>query len=186
MRRLVRVLFMLSLAATLLSACSKEAPEKAVVAGGRGAPDEEFTDFVTQESDSGLVQWKLMAPKADRYSKRKLILLENPVIEFYDKEGKPKTTLVSDSGEYSEDTHDMLAYGNVVVRSVEGDVLETDSLLWDNARDKILSNSFVKLTRGNDVLTGYGLDCDPNLNSVDIQRDVQALIRDENGAMVRD
>lgn len=186
MRRRVEILFSLSVAVALIAACSKEAPEKLSVATTQGVPDEEFTDFVTQESDSGMVQWKLTAPKADRFSKRRLILLTNPVIEFYDKEGKPQTTLVSDAGEYSEESRDMLAFGNVVVRSVEGDILETDSLLWDNAIDKIKSNSFVKLTRGNDVLTGWGLECDPNLNSVNIQRDVEALILDESGQMVRE
>jgi LPS export ABC transporter protein LptC len=168
------------------TACSQESPEKVSVQTRQDMPDEEFTDFVTQESDSGRVQWKLTAPKADRFSKRKLVLLENPVIEFYDKEGNLQTTLVSKVGEYSEETRDMLAFGDVVVRSVDGDQLETDSLLWSNTRDKILSNSFVKLTRGSDVVTGWGLECDQNLNSVDIKRDVEATISDESGQMVKE
>lgn len=186
MLRPVRTLFSLCVIAMFATSCQQESPEKVVVWTDQGLPDEEFTDFVTQESDSGMVQWRLTAPKADRFSKRKLIRLENPVIEFYDKEGNPRTTLVSESGEYSEETRDMLAFGNVVVRSVDGDVLETDSLLWSNERDRILSNSFVKLTRGDDVLTGWGLECDPNLNWVNIKRNVEATIRDESGEIVRE
>jgi LPS export ABC transporter protein LptC len=144
-------------------------------------PDEVFTDFVTMESDSGRVQWKLTAPTANRYNKEKLVKLETPVIEFFDKEGALQTTLVSEAGEYSEESRNMLAFGNVEVVSVGGDRLETDSLFWDNRRDKILSNSFVKLTRGRDVITGRGLECDPNLNSVDIKQDVRATIIDESG-----
>ena len=60
-------------------------------------------------------------------------------------------------------------------------MLETDSLLWLNARDKIISNCFVKLTRGNDVWTGIGLECDQDLSSVVIKKDVQAEIIDEKG-----
>ena len=164
----------------LFSACSKEAPENLALTNEK-SPDEVFTDFVTMESDSGMVQWKLTAPRANRYNKERLVMLENPVIEFFDKEGKRQTTLISDAGEYSEETRDMLAFGNVQVESVDGDVLETDSLFWNNELDKIFSNSFVKLTRGRDVITGYGLECDPNLNSVDIKRDVQATIIDERG-----
>lgn len=170
----------LLLIVTSMFACSEEVPEEVTVTRTE-APDEVFTDFVTMESDSGLVQWRLIAPKATRYSKQRLIMLESPVIEFFDKEGIRQTTLVSDAGEYSENTRDMLAFGNVRVESIEGDVLETDSLFWDSRADKILSNSFVRLTRGRDVLTGYGLECDPNLNSVDIKKDVQATIIDEAG-----
>ncbi|UCG53117.1 MAG: LPS export ABC transporter periplasmic protein LptC, partial [Candidatus Latescibacterota bacterium] len=126
-------------------------------------------------------QWRLTAPRAHRYKEEKLIVLEQPTIEFYDKEGAISTKLVSDAGEYYEDKRDMLAYGNVVVESVDGDVLETDSLLWDNSRNKILSNCFVRLTRGRDVITGYGMECDQDLNSVDIKRDVKATVVDEKG-----
>lgn len=164
-----------------LAACSEEKPDHVSVQSPGKSPDEVFTDFVTMESDSGRAQWKLTAPQANRYSKEKRIMLEEPNIEFFDKEGSLQTTLTADNGEYSEDSRDMLAYGNVQVVSIEGDILETDSLFWNNEEDKILSNSFVKLTRGRDVVTGYGLECDPNLNSVDIKRDVQATIIDEAG-----
>jgi LPS export ABC transporter protein LptC len=185
MRRSIRLALTLC-AAVFLAACSEDVPENvAVEEGPARAPDEVFTDFVTLESDSGLVQWRLTAPKATRYAKEKLIMLDNPVIEFFDKEGTKQTTLISNAGEYSEETRDMLAYGSVRVESAEGDVLETDSLFWNNERDKILSNSFVRLTRGRDVLTGYGLECDPNLNSVDIKRDVKATIIDQGDEIVR-
>ncbi|MDH3215549.1 MAG: LPS export ABC transporter periplasmic protein LptC [Candidatus Krumholzibacteria bacterium] len=168
----------------MLSACSSDTTEE-LASSNEKSPDEVFTDFVTLESDSGLVQWKLSAPRANRYSKEKLVLLENPVIEFFSAEGELQTTLVSQSGEYSEETRDMLAFGNVQVESVDGDKLETDSLFWNNKLDKILSESFVKLTRGKDVITGRGLECDPNLNSVDIKRDVRAIIIDERGEIAQ-
>ena len=172
------------LVGVLLAACSDDVPEDVNVDTAR-SPDEVFTDFVTMESDSGRVQWKLTAPLANRYTKEKRILLDKPVIEFFGREGELQTTLESDNGEYSEETRDMVAYGNVIVESVEGDVLETDSLWWNNEQDKILTNSFVKLTRGRDVLTGYGMECDPNLNSVDIKRDVKATIIDEAGEVIQ-
>lgn len=179
MQRAARFLCLIAIGFSL-SACSREVPENVTVRKEH-VPDEVFSDFVTMESDSGRVQWKLTAPKANRYNREKLVMLENPVIEFFDKEGQRRTTLVSEAGEYSEETRNMLAFGHVEVQSVGGDLLETDSLFWSSDRDKILSNSFVKLTRGRDVITGYGMECDPNLNSVDIKRNVQATIIDEAG-----
>jgi LPS export ABC transporter protein LptC len=95
--------------------------------------------------------------------------------------GNLQTTLTADKGEYLLDTHDMLAYGNVVAVTFKGEVLETDSLRYLNDVDKIVSDSFVKLTRGRDVVTGIGLVCDHTLDSVDIKKDVHAVVTEEDG-----
>jgi LPS export ABC transporter protein LptC len=144
-------------------------------------PDEVFEDFTTQESDSGLVQWKLTAPLAKRFIKQHVVHMDEPRIEFYDEAGRLKTTLTSDQGVYYEDPGDLLAYGNVFVVSVDGDQLETDSLLWVSARNKIISDSFVKLKRGKDLITGYGLECDNDLSSAVIKENVEATIITEEG-----
>ena len=153
-----------------------QAPES-----GTQTPDEVVTQFVTQETDSGRVQWKLAAPRALRYNARNVFLLEQPVIEFYDNMGNLQTTLVAKNGEYSTITHDMLAYGDVVATSIKGEILETDSLRYLNETDKIVSDTHVKLTRGRDVITGIGLEADHTLDSVDIKRNMRARIVEENG-----
>jgi LPS export ABC transporter protein LptC len=182
LRRMREVAVAALIALLLAAACEIENSEQ--VAGGSGEiPDEIVSDFTTAESDSGRVRWKLTAPKANKFNARKVFVMDQPRIEFFDDAGRLQTTLVSDNGEYFSDSRDMLAYGNVVVVSVEGDVLETDSLRYVNDDDKITSDSFVKLTRGDDVITGYGLECDHNLSSVDIKRDVKATIRDDEGKL---
>lgn len=178
-------LFVISgvLASLFVLGCTEE-PSEDITFDKNNSPDEVFADFVTQESDSGMAKWRLTAPRAKRYNDKKLILLDKPTIEFYDENGAIKTRLDSDAGEYYEDERNMLAYGNVVVKSIDGDILETDSLFWDNQHGKILSNCFVKLTRGRDVMTGYGMECKQDLNSVVIKRDVKATVIDQEGAIV--
>ena len=175
-----RIVYVLAVIGLLLAACSEEPAEDITFKKSRTA-DEVFSHFITQESDSGLVRWVLTAPRASRFKEEKLLVLDNPSIEFYDEHGAVRTTLVAESGEYYEDKRNMLAFGNVVVNSVDGDVLETDSLLWSDTEKKILSDSFVKLTRGGDVITGYGLECDEDLGSVNIKRNVKATVIDEKG-----
>jgi len=146
-------------------------------------PDETVTASRTQESDSGRVRWTVKAPRADRYNARNVFVMADPTIEFYDEMGNLQTTLTAKNGEYSLSTHDMLAYGDVVAVTFKGEILETDTLRYLNETDKIVSDSFVKLTRGKDVLTGIGLECDHTLESVDIKKDVRALILEENGKL---
>lgn len=168
------------IAGLFLAACASEPADEIAYEVGE-TPDDVFVDFVTEETDSGLTTWSLTAPKASRFKEKKLVILDNPTIKFFDELGEIRTTLVSDSGEYYEESRDMLAWGNVVVTSADGDVLETDSLLWSNQENKITSESFVKLTRGGDVITGYGLECRDDLGTVDIKRDVKATVVDEEG-----
>ncbi|HEX5133115.1 MAG TPA: LPS export ABC transporter periplasmic protein LptC [Candidatus Krumholzibacteria bacterium] len=175
-RRWVPVAFVI----VTFAGCGGKQPEK-VVADKSGIPDETVSEFATQESDSGRVQWTLKAPRADRYNAQNVFLMDDPVIEFYDKMGNLQSTLTSEKGEYSLESHDMLAYGNVVVVTFKGEVLETDSLRYMNETDKIVSDSFVKLTRGKDVLTGIGLECDHTLDAVNIKKDVKAVIIEEDG-----
>jgi LPS export ABC transporter protein LptC len=179
MRLKVSIAAGLTLAVWLSAGCGGD--EGKSTATKSELPDEILVQFVTEETDSGRLSWRLSAPKATRYINKKVFLMTNPRIEFYDEAGILRTTLVSEQGEYLQGTRDMLAYGNVVVTTVDGDVLETDSLRYLNKEDKIVSDSFVKLTRHNDVITGYGLEADNRLNSVDIKRDVRARIIDDDG-----
>jgi LPS export ABC transporter protein LptC len=166
------------MASALVVGCSGESSQQGTPDNSE-VPDEVVTDFTTAETDSGRVAWTLTAPNAYRYNERNIFLMDDPKIEFFDKFGNLQTTLTSDKGEYFQTSRDMLAYGNVIVVSVEGDVLETDSLRYVNADDRIVSDSRVKITRGRNVTTGVGLRCDHNLNSVEILRDVQAVIIDD-------
>jgi LPS export ABC transporter protein LptC len=160
--------------------CGKESSDQGAIRTGE-VPDEVVTDFVTSETDSGRVAWTLTAPNANRFNSRMMLLMDTPTIRFFDDFGNLQTTLTAEFGEFYQESRDMLAYGNVVVVSIDGDVLETDSLRYVTAVDKILSDSKVKLTRGNDIITGIGLECDHKLNSVDIKKDVKAIIVEDGG-----
>lgn len=173
-----KVLFVLAASLLLAGGCGDDSPEVGTADNSK-VPDEVVVDFTTAESDSGRVAWTLTAPEAFKFDSRKVFLMDKPRIEFYDEFGNLQTTLTSDKGEYFESSRDMLAYGNVVVLSVDGDVLETDSLRYVNVEDQIVSDSRVKITRGRSVTTGVGLRCDHKLNSVEILRDVEAIIVDD-------
>jgi len=163
----------------LFSCSSKDKDDMPLVT--QDIPDQEFSDFSTVESDSGLVKWKLRAPVARVYNSKKLLVTDDPVIDFYDEDGKIASTLTAKKGEFNQQTHDLTALGNVVVTTSEGYKLETESLVWLQELGEIHSEDFVKVTKGSDILTGYGLKTDPSLKNVEILRDVKAYLKDEEG-----
>lgn len=175
------VLLALWLAAAAVS-CQNGNNEKGSIATA-DVPDQEFSDFTTLESDSALVRWTLKAPVARVYNGRKLLVTDDPRIEFFDEHGQLASILTADKGEYNQITHDLTALGRVVVTSVEGYVLETETLVWVEKLGEIHSEDFVKFTRGSDILTGYGLRGDPGLRDVEIKRNVKAYLRDQNGLL---
>jgi LPS export ABC transporter protein LptC len=181
MSRVALILLALGLAAGALSCQGKDKDKSSIATAD--VPDQEFSDFTTVESDSALVRWILKSPVARVYSARKLLVTDNPRIEFFDKLGQLASILTSDKGEYNQVTHDLTALGHVVVTSVEGYVLETESLVWVEKLGEIHSEDFVKFTKSADVLTGYGLRGDPGLKDVEILRDVKAYLRDDNGLL---
>jgi LPS export ABC transporter protein LptC len=149
--------------------------------GGEDVPDQEFSDFTTVESDSGIVKWVLSAPVARVYNSSKLLVTDNPRIEFYREDGTLASVLIAKKGEYNQVSHDLTALRSVVVTSTEGYTLETESLIWVQKLEDIHTEDFVRFTKGRDILTGYGFRSDPDLNNVEIMRDVKVFLTDEEG-----
>jgi LPS export ABC transporter protein LptC len=181
MSRGALILLALCLAAAAVSCQGRDGDKGSIATAD--VPDQEFSDFTTVESDSALVRWILKSPVARVYNARRLLVTDVPRIEFFDEFGQLASILTSDKGEYNQVTHDLTALGHVVITSVEGYVLETESLVWVEKLGEIHSEDFVKFTRGADILTGYGLRGDPGLRDVEIKRNVKAYLRDEGGLL---
>ncbi|MDD3643218.1 MAG: LPS export ABC transporter periplasmic protein LptC [Candidatus Krumholzibacteria bacterium] len=171
---------LIAAAAAALASCSEnERPQRSLATGEMA--DQEFADFTTMESDSGRVKWILEAPVARIYTSRKLLVTDTPRIRFYDENGEVSSVLTADKGEYNQVSHDLTALGNVVITTSEGYTLETESLVYLRELGEIHSEDFVTVTRGDDILTGYGFTGYPELKNVDIKRDVRAFLRDDDG-----
>ncbi len=179
-RRFSLLVTALALAAYLSTSCSDSQRAERSLDRGELA-DQEFTDFVTIESDSGVVQWRLESPVARVYNIRNLLVTDQPVISFYDDNGVVSSVLTAEKAEYNKLSHNLTALGNVVVTSIEGYMLETESLIWLDNLGQIHSEDFVKVTRGRDILTGFGFQGYPELRNIDIKRNVKAYLKDEDG-----
>ncbi len=181
MRRIIQVLTLAALLALpLYLSCEGVGNDNRSVYT-EDVPDQEFTDFTTVESDSGVVKWVLSAPVARVYNASKLLVTDDPRIEFYNEDGTLASVLLAKKGEYNQVTHDLTALGDVIVTSTEGYTLETESLVWVERLEEIHTEDFVRFIKGEDILTGYGFRSDPNLENVEIMKDVKAYLRDDEG-----
>jgi LPS export ABC transporter protein LptC len=98
-------------------------------------------------------------------------------VDFYDESGDYRSTLTSDEGLVRQKRQELTVWGNVVVASDSSRLL-TESLSWDPGRKLIVTDDYVELHRGDDVITGYGMEADNRLEDVRILRDVKGRISD--------
>jgi len=172
---------MIVLALILVASCGGQDEDYNI--GAREVADQVIHHFTTVESDSGVVKWRIEAPVARVYSGRDLLVTDNPVIYFFAEDGEVSSVVNADKGEINQKTRDLTAIGNVVVTSTEGYTLETESLVWLNSEGMIHTEDYVKFTKENDVVEGYGFRGYPELKEFDIIRDINGNLYDEEGRM---
>jgi LPS export ABC transporter protein LptC len=138
---------------------------------------EQFLEkFSMVETQAGKKQWELEAARALLRESEKRTKLEKLKLKFY-KEEIIASVLIAEKGDINTETGDMEATGNVVFTSESEKVkVETDKLNWDNKRKKIVTDSFVKETREGSIITGYGLEAEPDLSHSIIKREVKAQV----------
>jgi len=145
-------------------------------------PDQEARDFTLTESSEGRKNWTLWASYAAMYNEQSLVDARTVRIEFFDPKGARYSTLLADQGVVDQRTNNLEARGNVRVATESGVTMETDSLRWLNGTRKIVSDAFVRVTRKQDVVTGYGFESDANLEHFHITSEVRAEVREESPA----
>lgn len=126
----------------------------------------------------GDTRWVLQADTASVFRDRKRVEAQEVTIDFYDGE-RHVSKLTSDRGVLLQTTDDLEARGHVRVVTDDGAILKTEVLFWDHQRSRIHTDDAVEITRGDDVLTGIGLEADPGLDRVDLKRNVRGSVRSD-------
>jgi LPS export ABC transporter protein LptC len=159
-----------------VSACGKEESNAPAVSGT--VPDQVMENSTITFSEEGVRSAVIWAKYVEVYEKLDLKKAKQVRADFYDKEGNHTSFLVADSGMIQERKRQFEALGNVVVTTDEGIKLVTQTLRWDPQINKIVTDDFVTITRGKDVITGYGLETDQQLKHFVIKKQVKGKIEE--------
>jgi LPS export ABC transporter protein LptC len=154
------------------------APETAADAA---YPEQKFYDYRLIETEAGVKQWVLDSDEMLKWADRSDVTLVRVNMDFF-REGEYFSTLVSDSGIANLQTNDVFVWGDVVVTTSDGRRLRTSELHYTNSDGLIRNEVFNVFDRGQDVITGIGLEATPDLDYIEIKRDVAAEVSDEAAA----
>ena len=157
---------------TMLFACKNDMQEIKSLDFTDTLPDLSARDIEMIFSEYANVQVKLVSPLLVS------VQGENPykefpegfVVYFYDSLMNIQSMIKADYGIEHEQKKLMEARFNVIVENLEKDEkLNTEVLFWDQATEKIYTDKFVRITRGEEVITGDGLVSDQTFETIEIK-----------------
>ena len=133
----------------------------------QGRPDAESWDAVITLTNKGAKRGVIRSGHLEKYNDNEFILLDQNVdADFFNEEEVFTTNLKSLVAEIDEEEDFLVAIGNVVVVTDSGVTLFTDTLSWDNQKEKIFtSDSVIFITEKKDTLYGIGFESDIELNN---------------------
>jgi len=143
-----------------ISSCENDIKKVNFLTDKKKFPSESIIGAEILYSDSGRVTGKLVARKLDHYTgERPFTLMPKGVhVDFYDNDLKPETQLTANYALKYDDKEVLEAKGNVVIINAKGEKLNTEHIVWDQKKETINSDVFVKITTNTEILMGDGLE----------------------------
>ena len=130
-------------------------------------PVQTVRDMFVVQSENGMIQMRALADLMEKYERDTLsyeLFPEGFSVYGYTDEGLLETEIVADNAKhvkYNDGRETWEAYGNVVVKNlIKQEVMETDTLYWDQKNEKIYTHCYVKMYSPDGFMQGYGMESD--------------------------
>lgn len=122
---------------------------------------QEAENVTINYTDSGLLKARITAPKLIGYKADNNEIVKMPkgiVANFYNDSGKIESYLTAENGISYQSKKITEVTRNVQVMNTRGERLNTEKLIWDQKKQKIYTDKFVRITTKDEVLTGEGME----------------------------
>lgn len=137
------------------------------------SPSQQGKGITMIYTDSAELKMVLKAGKMITFEKNVkepfTILPDGVLVNFYNEEGKPETSLKANYGIHYPQRKRMEVKYNVEVVNKDGEKLNTEHLIWDEAQKKIYSDAFVKITTAKEIIMGKGLESNQDFTQYQIK-----------------
>ncbi len=124
-------------------------------------------NFESVYTDSGKIQMILSAPVMESYNKTDPAYSEfksGIKVLFYEGHKEPVASVTAGYAKYTDNKNLWELKDSVVAINEAGEKLETELLFWDQKKELIYTERFVKITTEDQIIQGYGLESDPRLS----------------------
>lgn len=176
--RIFSIAALFSGAALLFYGCDNNIEEIKAFYSAENLPIIEARNFETLFTDSGQIRFSLKAPKLLRFEDEGRNYIEFPEGMELVKFDANRNIISSITADYAkqfvaEDKWE--AKNNVVATNAQGDTLKTEHLIWEEKKEIIYTEEFVKIIRTDQIITGIGFTSDQKLQNWKIKNPKGAI-----------
>jgi LPS export ABC transporter protein LptC len=168
------LLALVAFTALSVGACSKESEmDGATFAAGSllDSADQVAFGSRTLVTDAGLLRAEIFADTTLFLEQNARISMRGVKGDFFNAQGSKDAAMTSQRANYDSRNGMLEAWGNVIVTSVDGRILKSPMLRFNQTQNQIVSDSAFVLTEpdGREV-RGVGFRADPNLDVITVIR----------------
>jgi LPS export ABC transporter protein LptC len=131
------------------------------------------TDISTLISDSGVTRYRMVTKEwlfFEEASEPYWYFPEKVHVEKFDTLFHPEASIDADTAYFFTKKKLWKLIGNVEVENLQGERFETSLMYWDQNEEKIYSDQFIRITKGDFVNTGIGFESNQRLTKYRIFR----------------
>ena len=133
-------------------------------------PDISSEGVVYTYSEEGTIVLKIEASKVDNFqsTSKYIEFPEGIEVTSYNSTGTKESLWRADYAIKYSESGITEAKGNIVLENFKNEKLETDFLVWDQKKEKIYTDKFVRIIQTNDTITGQGFESNTNFSEYKI------------------
>lgn len=156
-----RILYIVSIFILVLQACTSETDKERVMNERINLPLETGKNIYITYTDSGSTKAKVFAPILERYAtetRNETVMKNGITAYFFSKDGKIDSYLKSKYAVRYDREKKMIARNDVILVNSKGDTLNTEELIWEEAKQMIHSDKYVRITTKDEIIMGDGFE----------------------------
>lgn len=155
-----RLSFAVVLCISLFISCKNDIETVNMITAKSNVPNETAKNVEIIYSDSAKLKIKITGPVLEHYSKDTayVVFPKGVHVMFYDDSAKVKTELTAKYAIRYEGMGRMEAKRDVVLVNEKRERLNTEHLTWDEQKQLIYTEDFVRITTADEIIYGDGLE----------------------------
>lgn len=163
----------LFIGATLFFSCENDIEKVNLFVDEAKLPEQSAENVEIVYTEEGDPKLQVKAKVLERFreeSKSRINFPEGIFVTFYGKEKTVQSTLKANRAIYFESEQLWEAREDVVAVNEDGDILNTELLYWDEKKEKIYSDKYVRITRKEEILFGEGFESNQEFTKYKIKK----------------
>ena len=164
-------------------ACNNDIEKVKLLSEETNFPDHSMTDAIITHTKNGQVTIKITSPKINRYTTAEephTIFPDGLLVKQFDSTQTKTSQISANYAIYHEESELWEAKNDVVAINNEGDTLNTEFLVWNEAEGLIYTDRYVRIKTAEGIIHGKGFEANQDFSNWTIKETTGTLeVKDE-------